>query len=191
MKHEITSQNTKRMILDTFLDLLQKKSLSKITISEIVNTCQINRKTFYYHFVDIYDLLEWYLTEKLEETLGAFDLVEDFEKILLISKEYIVQNSFLANCADDPVGSDKLVQFFCSKITPLLIEIIIRFEEENDKHLDAAYRVFLADLFAKSSALFLVETLKGKDNIDYEQHGIYLSDTFRGAIEGILLKMAK
>jgi len=191
MKHEVTSQNTKRMLVDTFLELLQKKSLSKITVSEIVNTCQVNRKTFYYHFVDIYDLLEWHLNEKVQETLDTFDLVDDFEKILAISQQYIEKNTYLANCADDPIGSDKLIQFFCARTTPLILEIINRYEQENHIYLEENYKSFLADLFAKSSALFLVETLKGKDNIDYEQYGIYLSDTFQGALGGILTKMGK
>ena len=191
MKHEITSQNTKRMLVDTFLELLHKKPLSKITVSEIVNTCHINRKTFYYHFTDIYDLLEWYLNEKVNETLGAFDLVNDFEKILQLSQEYIEKNPFLANCADDPVGSEKLVHFFSVRTLPFLLEILSRFEQENNKQLDENYKYFLADLFAKSSSLSLVEMLKGKNSIDYKQYGVYLSDTFRGALEGILIKMGK
>ncbi len=191
MKHEVISQNTKRMLVDTFLELLKKKSLSKITVSEIVNTCQINRKTFYYHFVDIYDLLEWHLNEKVQETLDTFDLVDDFERILKFSQQYIEKNTYLANCADDPIGSDKLVQFFCTRTTPLILDIINHYEQQNNSYLEASYKFFLADLFAKSSALFLVETLKGKSNIAYEQYGIYLSDTFQGALEGILIRMGQ
>ena len=191
MKHEITSQNTKRMLVDVFLELLQKKSLSKITVSEIVNTCQINRKTFYYHFADIYDLLEWHLNEKVQETFDTFDLVDDFEKILELSQNYIEENKYLSNCADDPIGSDKLVYFLTIRTAPALIEIIHRFEIQNQKHLDDDYKQFIVDLFAKSSALFLIENLKGKNNIDYQQYGIYLSDTFHGALEGILIKMGK
>lgn len=65
MKYEITSQNTKRMLANTLISLMKKKSLSKISISEIVKECQINRKTFYYHFQDIYELLEWHLAQEV------------------------------------------------------------------------------------------------------------------------------
>ena len=58
MKHEINSQNTKKMLVETLLSLLEKKPLSKITVSEIVNLCDINRKTFYYHFTDIYLIMK-------------------------------------------------------------------------------------------------------------------------------------
>ncbi|WP_295208123.1 TetR family transcriptional regulator [Ruminococcus sp.] len=39
------------------------KPLSKITVSEIVADCNINRKTFYYHFEDVQSLLKWTLEQ--------------------------------------------------------------------------------------------------------------------------------
>ena len=40
---------------------MEKKPLSKITVSEIIADCNVNRRTFYYHFDDIYALLKWVL----------------------------------------------------------------------------------------------------------------------------------
>ena len=71
MKHEITSQNTKRMLANTLISLMKKKPLSKISISEIVKECQINRKTFYYHFEDIYGLLEWHLEQEINSIINS------------------------------------------------------------------------------------------------------------------------
>ena len=39
--------------------LLLKKPLDKITINDLTTDCGISRMTFYYHFKDIYDLVEW------------------------------------------------------------------------------------------------------------------------------------
>ncbi len=48
--------------------MLSKKELSKITITNITEECGVNRQTFYYHFKDIYDLLEWiYKNEVIDE----------------------------------------------------------------------------------------------------------------------------
>ena len=73
MKYEITSQNTKKMLANTLISLMKKKSLSKISISEIVKTCQINRKTFYYHFADIYELLEWHFEQEMLTIISSMD----------------------------------------------------------------------------------------------------------------------
>ena len=53
------SQITKRALEQSLKNLLLKKPLSKITISDLTEDCGMNRMTFYYHFKDIYDLVEW------------------------------------------------------------------------------------------------------------------------------------
>ena len=53
------SQVTKRALEQSLKNLLLKKPLSKITISDLTEECGMNRMTFYYHFKDIYDLVEW------------------------------------------------------------------------------------------------------------------------------------
>ena len=53
------SQVTKRALEASLKNLLLQKPLSKITINDIAEDCGINRMTFYYHFRDIYDLIEW------------------------------------------------------------------------------------------------------------------------------------
>ena len=53
------SQITKRALEASLKKLLLKKPLDKITISDITDDCGISRMTFYYHFKDIYDLVEW------------------------------------------------------------------------------------------------------------------------------------
>lgn len=50
---------TKKMIAETFLMLVKKKNLQKISVSEIVEAAGISRGTFYNHFVDIQDLINW------------------------------------------------------------------------------------------------------------------------------------
>ena len=53
------SSVTKKTIADGFKSLMEIKSFEKITISDITDTCGLNRQTFYYHFQDKYDLLNW------------------------------------------------------------------------------------------------------------------------------------
>ncbi|MBQ1544859.1 MAG: TetR family transcriptional regulator, partial [Clostridia bacterium] len=63
------SQTTERAIAAALKKLLQQKTLNKITISDLANECGINRMTFYYHFKDIYDLIEWMTNERAEKAL--------------------------------------------------------------------------------------------------------------------------
>lgn len=49
---------TKEIIRDAFWELLEEKPYNKITVQDIVNRCQVNRNTFYYHFQNIPALME-------------------------------------------------------------------------------------------------------------------------------------
>lgn len=50
---------TKRKIADCVKVLMRRKDISKITIQDIMHATNMSRQSFYYHFKDIYDVLEW------------------------------------------------------------------------------------------------------------------------------------
>ena len=72
---------TKKAIVESFLHLVGKKPIDKITVRDIVDDCGINRNTFYYYFQDIYVVLEDLCRalfhripdgQPLSQTLGSF-----------------------------------------------------------------------------------------------------------------------
>lgn len=63
------SEITKRALEDSLKKLLLVKPLNKITINDIAEDCGVNRMTFYYHFKDIYDLVEWACVEDAGKAL--------------------------------------------------------------------------------------------------------------------------
>ena len=63
MRHDEVSLNTKKALSNALKDAMKKKSFQKITVRELRQACNVNRKTFYYHFSDIYALLKWTLEE--------------------------------------------------------------------------------------------------------------------------------
>ena len=62
-------QFTKYALENSLKKLLLQKPLNKITINDITEDCGINRMTFYYHFKDIYDLVEWVCLEDARRAL--------------------------------------------------------------------------------------------------------------------------
>ena len=59
------------MLAESLKRAMKQKSFSKITVSEIIQDCGVNRKTFYYHFEDVYDLLEWHLNNEIERAISV------------------------------------------------------------------------------------------------------------------------
>ena len=65
------SQMTKRALVASLKELLAEKPLDKITVTDLTEHCGVNRMTFYYHFKDIYDLVEWACIESAARALAG------------------------------------------------------------------------------------------------------------------------
>lgn len=79
MAYQRSGDRTKLMLAESLRNLMKKKTLDKIKIHEIVDACGVNRQTFYYHFQDIYALIEWmyqYDAKQLVEK-GSNELLTD------------------------------------------------------------------------------------------------------------------
>lgn len=64
------SQMTKKSLAVSLKKMLAQKPLEKIKVIDITEDCEVNRQTFYYHFKDIYDLLEWVYTNEATRAFG-------------------------------------------------------------------------------------------------------------------------
>lgn len=189
MKYEVTSQNTKKMLANTLLSLMKKKSLSKITISEIVKECQINRKTFYYHFEDIYELLEWHLEQEITAIVPPTLTLAELDTAIRISTDYMENNSYLYNCADDPYFCDKFMDFIIKMVEPVSFDNITHLEQQYKKKLDIEYKHFLAEMMAKVTALTIIDHIKHKNDYNMDKMRLYLSNTLNAALEGFFSKI--
>ena len=57
--------NTKLVIAQAYADLIAKKNVDKVTVKDVAEACGITRQTFYYHYQDIYDLLDVWMSTRL------------------------------------------------------------------------------------------------------------------------------
>ena len=103
------SQVTKKALAAALKDQLLKKPLHKITINDITEECGINRMTFYYHFKDIPDVVEFILKKKWDEILEhpqdrasilecmeeMADLVRNNRKVMLNVYRSVKKDTFL------------------------------------------------------------------------------------------------
>ena len=76
------SQTTKRALAASLEKLLAKKPLDKITVIDIVEDCEVNRQTFYYHFEDIPDLMAWSLRRNFDRVIAQCQTQKNGEEAL-------------------------------------------------------------------------------------------------------------
>jgi len=66
---------SKKHLADSIRELMARKPIEKITIKEILETADVSKATFYRHFQDKYDLMNYYFRKSMED-LCSFDVVE-------------------------------------------------------------------------------------------------------------------
>lgn len=186
MKHEVTSLNTKKMFANALKEKMKTKSFSKITVSEIISACHVNRKTFYYHFTDLYDLLNWIFQNEAVEVVKHFDLLIDYKEAIQFVINYIKENEYLINCAFDSIGRDEMKRFFVSDFLELTLSIINSAEMETGVSLSEEYKQFLCSFYTEALAGMLVEWIKNRQQYDEEQIAEYIHTTIKMSLIGIL-----
>lgn len=117
-------QFTKRAIEASLKNLLSKKPLNKITVNDIIEDCGISRPTFYYHFKDIYDLVDWACLEDARIALDgktSYDTWQQgFTQILYAvkaNKEFVMN---VYRC----ISRGQVERFLTPLVDSLVMEII-------------------------------------------------------------------
>lgn len=164
---------------------MEKKTFSKITVSEIIADCGVNRKTFYYHFDDIYDLLKWMFEEEAIEVVKSFDLLVDYEEAIAFVMDYVENNSHIINCAFDSIGRDELKRFFYADLIDVTKSIIEDARQKYGISLEHDYEDFLIKFYTEAIVGILIDWIKAGENCDREKVSRYISDTIKASIYGI------
>ena len=160
MTHEENSFRTKQALSTAFKELLKRKPFSKITVSELIRECNVNRKTFYYHFEDIYALLKWTLEQETFEVVKQFDFTTDCQDACLYVMGYIEQNSFFLNCIYDSLGRDQMKRFLYQDLVGIIDSVVRSAEQELSAPLPDNLRKFLTEFYTEGIAGMLINTFQ-------------------------------
>lgn len=169
MTHEENSFRTKQALSTAFKELLKRKSFSKITVSELIRECNLNRKTFYYHFEDIYALLKWTLEQETFEVVKQFDFSSDCQDAFLYVIGYIEQNSFFLNCIYDSLGRDQLKQFLYQDLIGIMDSVVRNSEQETGARLPDNLHSFLTEFYTEGIAGMLINTFQENHSMNRDE----------------------
>ena len=155
MSHSNKALFTKQAMYHALKKLITTKSINKITIKDITDTCGLNRQTFYYHFKDIYDLLEWSFQEEFRFIDSYLQKPEyTWEEIFAGSVKYISQNKYICQCIVCGLARDQLILSLHNSIYEIVRKIILHSLPQNqipEKYLDFTARFYT---YALSNYLF-------------------------------------
>ncbi len=186
MKHEEISMITKKSLSEALKKAMEKKSFKKITVSELIQDCNINRKTFYYHFEDIYALLKWTFEEEAIEVVKHFNLLVDYEEAITFILDYVENNRYMISCAYDSIGLDELKRFLYTDFLEIVVYIINGTEQTIGKNLESGYKEFLSMFYTEAIAGVLIDWIKSREKRDRKKVIAYISNTIRESLIALI-----
>jgi AcrR family transcriptional regulator len=86
----IMARYTQQLLSSAIKELIKEKPLDEITVQELVDRANVNRKTFYYNFHSISDLLNWMYTEGFRAEVSAAQIAPDtWKQLFLDTMDYV------------------------------------------------------------------------------------------------------
>lgn len=152
------SQITKRALEDSLKKLLLQKPLNKITISDITTDCGINRMTFYYHFKDIYDLIEWICTEETSRAINGKKTYETWQQGFLQTFQMVLANKPFITNVYHSISHEKIEDYFYAITYDLLIGVVE--EKAVGMTVSQADKKFIADFYNFAFVGLLLDWIK-------------------------------
>lgn len=161
------SQITKRAMEASLKKLLLEKPLDKITINDITTDCGINRMTFYYHFKDIYDLVEWSCEEDAAKVLDGKKTYDTWQQGLLeIFKEVKNNKPFIMNVYRS-VSREQFENYLFKVTYNLLLNIVN--EEAADMKVTDDAKAFIADFYKYAFVGIMLDWIRKNMHEDPEE----------------------
>lgn len=173
---------TRKAILQTFQQMLLEKPFEKITVSALVVRCEISSNTFYYHFRDIYDLLDAWLDWQKQQILANSAADKTWNTVLKVLLHRMQDNPRIVYHLSDSISLERMEQYVFASVEPMIFDYVRRIApgipEEKLQRMTTFY--------CNSMLGFLIRFLWEDMKQDVDKNVEELDKLFTGAMQGIL-----
>ena len=172
---------TKEMLAESLMKLLARRTLDKITIQDIVDDCGYNRQTFYYHFHDIYDLIDWIFAAQTQELIekcracGSLDVGAEAVIAYMRENRRLILNILRS------VNGEKLLDNLYRSAQSIVLSAL-----ENHpgvQELSTEYRGLVAEAFKYALAGLLIDWMRAGIPEDLVNKVRTMKAVYIGALE--------
>lgn len=126
------SNITKNALAVSMKKLMEKKPFSKISVGDICEDCGMNRKSFYYHFRDKYDLVNWIFYVDFIERMDWSSCRNEWDMLEALCSRFYRERLFYQN-ALQVEGQNSFREYFCGMLRPVLMLLTQNLVEEGRK----------------------------------------------------------
>ena len=93
LKEKRMASGTKDALADALRKMMTVKPIDKVTVKDIVEICGVNRQTFYYHFDDVDDLLEWVFEQDCDKAFPTEVVYDRWLESMMVYFDYLESHS--------------------------------------------------------------------------------------------------
>ena len=175
------SNMTKYALEASLKKLLLQKPLDKVTINDLTSDCGISRMAFYYHFKDIYDLVEWVCLEDATRALAGKKTYDSWQEGLQQIFEVVLENkSFIINVYHS-ISREQIENYLYRLTYELIIDVI----EEQTAGVSIAEdeKKFIANFYKYSFVGIMLDWVKQGMKADYQDIVENMSITIKGGVK--------
>lgn len=187
MKHDEQSLQTKQALSEALKTIMKKKPLTKITVRELVEDCGVNRKTFYYHFEDIFSLLKWTLDQEAMCMFGNYDLVSQRREAVDFALDYITANHDILHNIVHSIGREELARYFYNDIYEPVYKLVCEAARIHSLAASDSYKVFLSRFLTEAVAGVLLDCIERDTLCTRPEERTLLAEQITTTITGSIL----
>lgn len=180
---------TKQALEASLKKLLLQKPLDKITINDLTSDCGMSRMAFYYHFRDIYDLVEWACLEDATVALQGKKNYADWQEGLMQIFEAVYENKPFVLNAYRAVSREQIENYLFS-LTYTLIEDIVE-EQSEGMEIREEDKNFIAHFYKYSFVGVMLDWIKQGMKAEYHEIVQKICITMQGNIKNSIENFTK
>lgn len=148
------SNITKRALASSLRLLMREVPFEKINVTEICDGCDMNRKSFYYHFRDKYDLLNWIFDNEFIAVVSKKHIDNGYDFLMLLC-QHLYDNAEFYRKAFKVQGQNSFSEHFCEMLLPLQAEFMRQLFDKED--VDEFYINFFSDGFVAAIKRWILD----------------------------------
>ena len=149
---------TKQILEESLKKLMLQKPLDKITIRDLTEDCGISRMAFYYHFKDIYDLVDWIFLEMASEFLEGKETYDTWQQGFTQILYGVLRNRRLIMNAYNSLSREQVERFLYALTYDLLLGVVE--EEAVDVSIREEDKKFIIDFYKYAFVGFMIDWIK-------------------------------
>jgi len=181
------SQITKRALETSLKRLLLQKPLTKITISDITEDCGVSRMTFYYHFKDIYDLVEWSCMEDARRALDGKKTYDTWQAGFLQIFQAVLENKPFIMNVYRTVSREQVERYLYEVTWHLLIDVVE--EKAAGMSVRQEDKEFIAHVYKYAFVGIMLDWIRGDMKADPQAIIDRLSLVIQGSVVAALERL--